>query len=88
MGGWGEINNNREIVIEFGQHVHVEEAVSPFAHIGVDILQYFTGSENVDFSATNSIHSPADGQVLANNIEDAFYLHHLTHDQEDGHSHD
>ncbi len=88
IGGWNEPNNNREITIELGQHVEVNEENVPFAHIGVDILTLFKGANTIDFSQMHSVHAPADGALLAENIKGAFYLHHLEHDMSShDHSH-
>ncbi|MDX2303378.1 MAG: MbnP family protein [Microscillaceae bacterium] len=87
VGGWknitpaqGEVqkfvNNVKTITLDFGTTVTVSESLEPEPHIIVDVLKVLNGAQ-VDFSTTYSLHSPAPGQVFANQLEDAFILDHV-----------
>lgn len=83
VGGWKDVtdnenfvNNIKTITLEFGTTVTVNPHLSPLAHLITDVLKVLDGAE-VDFSTTYSIHSPKGGKVLADQLLNAFSVHHV-----------
>ncbi|MFT5642090.1 MAG: hypothetical protein ACI9A7_002198 [Cyclobacteriaceae bacterium] len=75
IGGWGSINNNQEYTLEFDA-VEINQTQYPGVHILMDVANVFNGQNPVDFSITNSVHSPRTGNLVAKNLNDLFSIDH------------
>lgn len=73
LGGWGNPNNNKTISIETDPFT-VAEGQEPSVHIVLDLAELLKG---INMSLTFSLHSPASGVNMANNIPAAFKFDHV-----------
>lgn len=88
VGGWKDVpaatpggpitfvNNVKQITLDFGTDLTVNESMDPNAHIIVDINNLISQAA-IDFSTTYSVHSPIKGQGIANNLSSAFIVDHV-----------
>lgn len=76
IGGWNNPNNNRRFTLEF-EPLLVEPIYLPEAHIVVDAKRIFAGVNPVDFSDKNSVHTPSEGSMIADNLVDLFEIAHV-----------
>ncbi|MEQ8237971.1 MAG: hypothetical protein RIA69_02105 [Cyclobacteriaceae bacterium] len=77
IGGWGETNNIKSIGLDLPVSLTVSNGSTSMTHIKMDVLKVISGVNNVDFSSTYQVHSPAAGQPIAENLINAFQVHHV-----------
>ncbi|MBO6659859.1 MAG: hypothetical protein JJ909_08840 [Roseivirga sp.] len=92
VGGWKDVTDNENFVnnvrtrtLDFGTTVSVSEELSPNAHVVTDVLKLLDGV-NIDFSTTYSVHAPKAGKPFADQLANAFVVHHV-HQSSNGHDH-
>jgi hypothetical protein len=89
-GNTAMTNNVKRITLKFPSSVEVGEGLTPSAHLHMDLLvalgAHASGHSGhggshmhhqVDFSAEYSVHSPAAGKDIGENLEGAFEVHHV-----------
>jgi len=87
VGGWKDVqpangepqkfvNNVKTVTLTLDSPITVSEKLKPEAHIVVDALKLLDNT-NIDFSTTYSIHAPALGQPLAEQLPGVFIVHHV-----------
>ncbi len=76
VGGWNEPNNNKEITLLFDA-IRVADNLEPEVHIVFDVLNLFSGVNEIDLSISNNVHSPASGVSVAENIPGSFQVDHV-----------
>lgn len=75
IGGWDAINNNQNYTLPFDPLL-IDYNYFPGVHIVMNISEMFDGPNEVDFSEINSVHSPAAGVFIAENMDDLFVVDH------------
>lgn len=87
VGGWKDIapasgqtqkfvNNVKTITLDLDSPITVSAKLQPKAHIVVDALKILDGA-SIDFATSYAIHAPALGKPLAEQLANAFILHHV-----------
>ncbi|WP_299454774.1 MbnP family protein [uncultured Microscilla sp.] len=87
VGGWKDVapasgqtqkfvNNVKTLTLALDSPITVSEKLQPKAHIVVDALKVLDGV-NIDFATSYAIHAPALGKPLAEQLSNAFILHHV-----------
>lgn len=77
IGGWSDPNNVKQISLDLPHHLIVQDGSSSMTHVQVDMMDVVNGDANVDFSTTFAVHSPGAGVEIANNLPNAFKVHHV-----------
>jgi len=75
IGGWGSIDNNQIYSLNFDA-LEINNTQFPGVHVLMDVDKVFDGQNPVDFSITNSVHSPRTGRLIAVNLDDVFSIDH------------
>ena len=83
VGGWKDVagnenfaNNVRTITLDFGTTITVADDLSPIAHVVTDVLKLMDGT-SIDFGTTYSVHAPKAGKPFADQLNEAFIIHHV-----------
>jgi len=83
VGGWKDIegtafiNNNQTLTYAFDVNAKIGADEAPHIHMIMDVLQLFTGKNQIDFTGNNNVHKPTDGKAIAENLSAAFAFDHL-----------
>lgn len=76
IGGWDNPNNNKEIVLAIDE-ITVNATTENEIHLVMDLSELLGATNQVDFSQTFNVHSPAAGAAIADNIRAAFKFDHI-----------
>lgn len=83
VGGWKDIegtafvNNNQSLSYAFDVNAKVADDQAPHVHMVMDVLQLFTGKNEIDFTGNNNVHKPTDGKSMSENLGAAFAFDHI-----------
>ncbi|MFT6854780.1 MAG: hypothetical protein ACJA0X_000749 [Cyclobacteriaceae bacterium] len=80
VGGWGETNNIKQIGLDLPSNLNVSNGSTSMLYIKMDVLKAISGTSNVDFGTTFAVKSPAAGEPIAENLVEAFEIHHVQND--------